>query len=334
MSRYRKLIAALFSLMFLLTAGIPVSGQRAAGRKGKRAMAIRGWLGTSLDGNWNTVGNWDTGVVPVAGDTVYVRKAAVYSMTTNLDRTGDTAGAGLYIARFEIEAGCTIDVGTSTASLKLVADAVVHYGDGTFYYQAANGSSSQGTAKVIIASSSPGVQSFIGCGSTAEGAITTLTVNRGNVRWARPAGAASPGSVNLNVGFVSLPLYDAVVSIATGSTLGGGTITIVGGQTNIQGFNGGTTYLIGGVLVIGDGSDGNGSLYNVRQSGGLFQFQLADSSGAYILGDYYGYAGTLDASSTSYAKTIVGTLTEYPGFQLIDRSPATLAAGAYSIIGE
>lgn len=118
------------------------------------------WYG-STDTDWEVVTNWSPQEIPINQVHVVVSASAVNSMLLNLDRQGDTAGAGLDLRTFHIEGGCTVDVGASGAPLKctvhntLKEPSIEHHGDGTFHYSAETGTSSPADLTDFILVNSP-----------------------------------------------------------------------------------------------------------------------------------------------------------------------------------
>ena len=137
-------------------------------------MAIRNWTG-AVDGDWEKVGNWSTGVLPVDGDSVHVLPTATNDMTTNLDRTGDTAGAGLDHALFDVHEDCKINIGSSGSPLMLTADKFFHRGRGLLYFQSDDGTGTDTTGVLTIDSQTGAV---ITIGSAV---LTRLYILRGVV---------------------------------------------------------------------------------------------------------------------------------------------------------
>lgn len=111
-------------------------------------MATTKWLGSS-DSSWNTAGNWDNGI-PANGDSVIISRLATRSLLTNLDRTGDTAGAGLALALFHIENGFNFAVGSSGERLKLTGTKIKVENGGEFWFNSDMGSGTTDTGILIV----------------------------------------------------------------------------------------------------------------------------------------------------------------------------------------
>lgn len=113
-------------------------------------MATRTWTGASGDGSFSTAGNWSAAVVPVTGDSVIVSATASTGITAGLDHSADGAGAGLNIVSFTIQEGFAYNIGSSSAPLKLTADAFYDYGNGEVYLMTDTGTANLDTDRVVI----------------------------------------------------------------------------------------------------------------------------------------------------------------------------------------
>jgi hypothetical protein len=95
-------------------------------------MATTFWTG-AVSTDWDTVGNWNS-TIPVDGDDVIVQKTAGKSLLTNIDRTGDSAGAGLHLNNFLVEDGFKYSVGANGARLKLTSNKITVQHAGQFWF--------------------------------------------------------------------------------------------------------------------------------------------------------------------------------------------------------
>lgn len=107
----------------------------------------------AVDTDWAETGNWSLGAIPVDGDDVEVDPDSPKSLLLNLDRTGDTALAGLHLSSFRTYAGGDgVTVGSSASPLMLTADEVRLEGAGAHYYQVATGTAGNDTGRLILRS--------------------------------------------------------------------------------------------------------------------------------------------------------------------------------------
>ena len=246
-------------------------------------MAIPNWTG-AIDGDWEKVGNWSTGVLPVDGDSVHVLPTATNDMTTNLDRTGDTAGAGLDLALFDAHEDSTVNIGTSGSPLKLAADKLIHRGRGLLYFESDDGTGGLTTDRVIIDSDIGAVITQAGAAITALECLrgrTDVTVSAAMGRLFVVRGLRGPApTVNID--------GTAVITIFAHSA---GTVNYSSsGATLVLSLSGGV------FSYTSPGAD----ITQVYQTGGTLELRGPGS-----IGDvYWLHGGTLDTTLTSGLKTI------------------------------
>lgn len=104
------------------------------------------WVG-GTDTDWDTAGNWSNGVPSLTEkDSVYIGRNATTDLLLNIDNRTEDTNAGTDFTVFEIEEGCTINVGASGSPAYFTADNLFINGGGSVYITCETGSS--GTANV------------------------------------------------------------------------------------------------------------------------------------------------------------------------------------------
>src|ERR1700730_17663763 len=91
---------------------------------------------STVSGGFNVTGNWSTGVVPVAGDTIIFNGTGTAALTTNLNQSG-VAFAAIYVDQTS-----TAQIGTLTAAG--VATYFQHAAPGVYIGQSNGGGSPPG----------------------------------------------------------------------------------------------------------------------------------------------------------------------------------------------
>lgn len=224
------------------------------------------WTG-AVDDDWDeaTVGNWSNGkpayiAAPGPYDTVYVSPTATNAMGTNLDRTGDGAGAGLHLALFETHTSVTDDIGSSGSELKLTASKIVHRGRGTFYFVGKSGTDGSDISRFIIDSQGGAVLG--NAAGTLMGQIEflagdidfTITADVGSISlgygnlWAVPLDLTIDGAGNTSILQMAAGkmTYNATGSVSD-MVMSGGEVTcnMTGNYLYDLWMTGGTFYLDG-----------------------------------------------------------------------------------------
>jgi hypothetical protein len=98
-------------------------------------MATRVWLGT-INGSWDEPRNWTGEAIPATGDTVVIPTGATQNINAGL------AQSAVDVAKFSIEPGCSINIGSGGNPLQLgtAASAAIHLdGTGTIHLEVAGG---------------------------------------------------------------------------------------------------------------------------------------------------------------------------------------------------
>jgi len=278
------------------------------------------WFGTT-DGDWTVAGNWGNGVPSsTAGDkdTVIYSKDAVNAMTTNLDRTGDAAGAGLDLALFYVEEGAPLPIGTSGSPLTLAADKIVHRGTGAFYFKSSDGTGSLTTDNVIVDSDRTDSDAFT-CDMANGVTVSRFHAFKGMIRFKSSMAASSVGEAWFS--YRTSPLTDVIVNVeAAGSDLftavsmNGGRVTCGRSIANADVYGGRleqnaavTRYVLSGGTVV---HKDNTIITGMRINGGTMD--LRQVPGELIITDRH----MLGGATMLYNKdlvTITNDWTDYKG---------------------
>lgn len=273
---------------------------------------------------WNSVtGQWNAasfgGALPADADTLYADGRVKTSFIQSLDRTGDSAGVGLKLARFETLEDFLGDLGSADSPMKFRCSTAggigvfIHRGRGKLYFVSASGSGSAITDQLIL--DTPNLSHEV----VLPIQVDQYTILRGKAIW--PESSVGISTPRLFVGYRNNPISDSYVTIRyrfTGLRVmqWGGTL-IFEGQTAV-GSTGSHT-LAGGYLQL------NGIAPTYIQTGGHCDFgmetiplALAPSIGtAYLLG------GSMDATKKALGQTIT-TAYIAPSFNLIEDSKLTI----------
>jgi hypothetical protein len=290
-------------------AGKPERESRSGGRKGtlsEHAMATIYWTGAANDGNWNTVTNWSGGALPVNDDVVYVSSHAQSGMWLNLDRTGDTAGAGLDLNLFEIEEGFAFDIGTSNTYLQMAADEVMDRGSGNVFYKSDDGTSSIDTDLVTVRKPDANGTFYL----TDEGSSGSS-----NVAQLRVVGGRCSFSGGLTLPLVYLtPLaeFDSFTALETQTSSGITSAYQAGGvcrfRSNAPLVD--TYHMSGGELILG-AEEANLALATLIHSGG--RVSIAPGCNYVQVSNYTGVGGYFDGTTPTSYQSII-TLRAGPQF--------------------
>lgn len=243
-------------------------------------MASYTWNG-SVSTSWATAANWTPAGPPAAGDSVFIPETATRNLLTNLDRTGDTLGAGLHLATFRIQKDSTVAVGASGAELKITCDKLIHLGKETLYYNSDTGTGGTVTAQTFIQSNNL-VDAVVLGGDTG---YTRIFMSRGGASY------VATGTTRLYMSSVRFQ-GDAKMTVAGTSSpfsevwLSGGTLTT---SSNIT-----TCYAFSGTMTI----NGAAALGSLIQTGGNIFYNSTGTLGSGVLCD-----GRLDSTANTSAKT-------------------------------
>lgn len=257
------------------------------------------------NGNWADVSNWALGAIPIDADDVVIPDTTQTALTTNLDRTGDSAGNGLDLNSFYVHEGYHSNIGSLGNPLKCTIDgggtgehAIMHRGSGSFYYNAETGAANN-TGTILIRSRNM-TDAFVLGGDRgvhrmfAQGGHVTITsAFSGTLAWLMVTEAFGPVIVQ------ALDSAAAVTNFFTDS----GATTISRPSTDV---------LIAGGVVTQEGR-----LFNkVYQAGGLYLFNSGAATG---IGTFILQSGVCDTRRTATAKAIAA-LYRFPSATLY-RSP-------------
>jgi hypothetical protein len=275
-------------------------------------MAI--WSGL-VDGDWENTANWIGGAVPVDNeDVIFPPDSRVTNPpTTNLDRTGDTAGAGLHLDTIIKSNGANYDIGTSTVPLKCTVDQYIHIiGGGKFFYSSETGSGSHATGDLIVDSSNM-QGALVLSGDTDIDRLTLL------------AGFSSVTMTDGTIGSLVLSLGDRllppVVSLVSGAI--SRRVQFAGLVNSSIGTDSDTIHdLFAGQYMQLATMNGVSPVPEVRVHGGLFDYR----GGAPIVGTSLtinAYGGTVDLRTPNASDGLlhVGILNIYPRANIL-RGPS------------
>lgn len=267
-------------------------------------MATIYWTGAAGDGNWNTVTNWSGGALPVNDDVVYVSRSALTGMWLNLDRTGDTAGAGLDLNLFEIEEGFAHDIGTPNIYLQMAADEVMDRGSGNVYYKSDDGTSNIDTDLVTVRKpSADGTFHLTDEGSGGSSNVAQLRVVGGRTVFA--------GGLTLPLAYLA-PLAEAetFTRLETASNTAITSLYMSGGFCRYRASASSSLYQGGGQVVLGD-ENASQTFSTLIQSGG--HVSIASGCNYVQVNNYTGLGGHFDGTTpTSYQSVL--TLRAGPQF--------------------
>jgi hypothetical protein len=263
----------------------------------------------NLSGDWNAVGNWSTGAVPVTGDTVYIL-TGTQAIITNLNQSAVTLAA-LYIGM-----GFVGQLGSATANLQIGAT-LCYIGVPVTGPSQGIGS---GRIRIDFGSAQTTVLVY---GTSANSADLGLEP-------ARLIGSHASNAITVQSGLVGIGTSNPTdtATMLTGNVVGGtlnygfgATWTNAnassGGKFNAQVAGAGTVLTVGpgGTAVI----NGASLLATANITGTAYLNQRPASGGTTTL-NLYG-SGTANFSQNP-AATTVGTLNFYAGGALIS-SPAS-----------
>lgn len=288
-------------------------------------MATRTWTGAAGDGSFSNVNNWSAAVVPVTGDTVIVSRSAATGMTTNLDRSGDNAGAGLDLVRFEIERDFAYDIGSAANPLKLSGDLIIDHGNGALYYQTATGSLNRDTDRIIIDKDNISKPVILGAQSGGtDSAYGRIEVTRGaNVTIGDGSNATIATTVYVCPKYLPTDVRVAFNGAASITT----TNVYIGGGTALWGYpTVGTVEVTEMVLGYGVLEFYGSSLALLNQFGGLVSHKGFASN--YAITTYNAINGHL-RSTDSPGNKLITTLNRGPQWDMEYNPKLTISATNY-----
>ena len=313
------------SLSLLLLVTSATSAQRPSRSRlvEARVMAAKTtvWTG-AVDGDWDeaTVGNWSNGVPayiasPGPYDTVYISPTATNPMTTNLDRSGDGAGAGLHLALFDVHESYAGDIGASGSELKLTASKIIHRGQGTMYLIGKSGTDEANVVRTIIDSQAGAV-----IGNVAATTLTRVELLAGNIDL-----TATEAIVAIDIG--RSDLWSVPLDVAIDGAGAIGAIQMIGGRVS-HNCTGITSRLVlaGGEFTYD--STGADVLTSAWVTGGAFFFDGAGQINQYL----YLMGGTFDTTRTVGTK-VVSFVHRWPGANYIVNDDFISSETEY-VIGE
>jgi hypothetical protein len=289
----------LVSCLLISVALAPAADAQVAARGGAKNlrplrgddMALTRWLGTT-DTDWEVSGNWDNGV-PSADDDVVISADAIRGLLVNVDRTGDTAGAGLDLDSFTIEKGFAYNVGSSGTPLILTCDKVEALHPGELYFNSANGTGSTVTDLLILNGSGYYVITH-----QTDGAITATDALGGTIDITY-TGGVDPSRLL----FVDPELPVDLKYIEAGASVSGLTIYMAGGKVEYQNAAGTTSYNV--FMSAGEFVWSSGLLIGTLvQNGGIFYFDAgATITTARLLGGVFDATRTIDSQTIGVVRS-------------------------------
>lgn len=250
-------------------------------------MADHVWAGTTSA--WSTAGNW-TGGVPVSnGRALFGASTSQQSALTGLGQ------AGVDLDYLQVNAAFLGAIGTSGSPLQIAADVVNFMGSGEFNIESHNNAGALKIDVMNIKAANPGVIVRIGSVSGAAGEVDKINVSRGNVML-----TTATGVDELNVGYVSNPGADAIVTVNQTA----GTIARASVNAGLVTCNAAVTAAyVGGVgkYIHGQIDKSPGALSYLNMSGSAYaQYDMAGTIALVVLSGN----AVLDLTKTGFAKVI------------------------------
>lgn len=252
-------------------------------------MATNVYLGRN--GNWADVANWSLAAIPVDDDDVVIPDTTQTSLTTNLDRTGDSAGAGLDLDSIFIHEGYSGNIGSLGNPLRCTVlhddvgePSILHRGSGQLWYNAERGTAPATYTGIIVVNSRNMAELSPAATISGDLAIMRLSCVCGVVNLTAAYSGALAGLYVVGQSALCV-LGNSVAAI----TIGWQTAGIITAERAITTF-----HMAGGVCT-----------YTLRaptmihQSGGLVIWNSAT-----ILAALYLMRGTFDTTRTAIIKTI------------------------------
>lgn len=270
-------------------------------------MATKYFTAGAGTGNWSTAGNWSDGSIPATGDTVYIKNTVAYALT-NVDRTGDGAGAGLNLVQLVFEPGYNYAIGDVSNPMKLTADAIYHFGGGPLYFTSATGSGAQITDKILI-----DCAGSVFLDGTANTTIVDV-IRCPNLQ----VNCVSGGLISkLAILYRDRPADDVIATLTRLGTSGSpiavinaGTVTRDTGGPNADND---TFYMSGGTVTTNVGAG------TWRMSGGYLDWRDYAVGGVIGAGNLFCYRGVVDTANV--AKPKFGTLEYWKPTAIVNEAP-------------
>ena len=284
-------------------------------------MADTVWTNGAGTGNFGTAGNWSNGAPAAGGNAIFDGAYSTASVTLGLDRTGDTAGAGLDLASIVVNANYTGDIAASGNPLILGATNVIHRGSGAIYLKGDGGTSEVGIDNIVIDSPSMSA-AVLYAGTNAANVYTRVYVRSGGATLASSFELGSGSTARIAVG--GHPLRQAYLTVSAGNAASVATVFANGQLTSTRQL---TTIFQKGGLVTYSGA----SITDLYMFGGRFVYN--SDSPTYSLGRVRGFGGTLDLLQTYQQKTI-SSLERDANFQLLYNPSIHLVNATYWFNGD
>ena len=274
--------------------------------------------------HWDDTANWDTGALPVGGDTVYIQNLAV-DILYGLDQNAVTLAAMYVDASFTGHIGLPDYTGTYNEYrdkfLKIsVTSLFIGQGQGSGSSLLKINVGSVATTCMVHATATPSETgldaAFVLRGTSAS---NVLRVYKGYVGVALGAGETSNLTGGLYVSYESNVDGDAKVRCGSGVTLSG--VNQTGGDLTIN-SNMGTVTKLAGTMTI----NGTATVTTLNLDGGPVYDRSAGTITTLKIGD----DGVFDASQDSRAQTItnctmeVGSALKDPFQRITFTNPITL----------
>lgn len=266
-------------------------------------MAFKYWINTDGSGTWNAA-NFG-GSLPANGDrVVFSGKFSNASIVEGLDRTGDTAGAGLYLDAIEVHDDYDGQIGSFGAPLTLGCKDVVYRGMGTLYIKGDGGSTERPIRNIVCNSNNKLNSVVLSNGSAAANAPEIVAVTSGRL-WYLGPGVTTAGYNQ----FFCAPNGNSQASIIIDSQTRVNLVVNSGGEVHcrigVEEFihRSGTSYVNGGNAIGASDVDvvyqfggvfvhdipvGQGTVTQAHVMGGIFD--MTQSGGNKTLGTWWKYA--------------------------------------------
>lgn len=229
-------------------------------------MAILYWSNTDGTGTWNAT-NFG-GSLPVNDDRVIINGAnsGNADLLYGLNRTTDTAGAGLNLASLEVTNDYEGDIGSDAAPLTLGAKDVMYRGRGTMHIKGDGGSASCPVRNLLCDSSNLQDAVFFSYSGVAGDTPDVICVTSGHLQY-HGAGSTTAGKCN----FFCTPSGAGQAFITIDAETACNTVYNSGGQVTSR-IDLQAVYQRAGTTIVNAANGGGASVYchYVFLAGGLF----------------------------------------------------------------
>ena len=277
----------------------------------RRLLSAAVWTGGAGDGQWNTAGNWQAGVIPLAGQDVQFPD--ITPSTTQV-----TLGSDVEVGNIEIDGRYLIQGSTMTLDGDVTSN-------GPHYSQLVSTLLlTHNTAVTVGNSNELDIQPIIDGGNNygliKQGAGLLDIAGSGPDTFTGPSEVAA-GTLNVVVTIPSVVTVDSGATLEGNATFGG----IVG--------NGGTISALNGPGIGSPHSNGNVTL----GAGGLIRATLFQMMPGFDMASYLTARGSsLDVTGASFAMNFLGGVTPSIGniFTIISNQTGNPVVGTFANVPE